>query len=209
MIRSIVFDMDGVLVDAADCHFEALDRALALFGHRITREDHLARFNGLATRDKLAILSAERGLPVRLHDTINRLKQDFTQELLPAVAVPVPAHREAIAQLRAEGYRIGLASNSVRRTVDLVVQRCGLAGLIEVALSNEDVARPKPDPEIYLKAAALLDVAPAACLVVEDNANGIAAARAAGAHVMVVRGLADIHLASLHHAIAEAGRAAA
>lgn len=209
MIRSIVFDMDGVLVDAADCHYEALNRALALFGHAIGRDEHLARFNGLATREKLAILSLERGLPAALHGLINRLKQDFTQAMLPAVAVPVPAHREAMARLRAEGYRIGLASNSVRRTVDMVLERCGLADLIEVALSNEDVARPKPDPEIYLKAAALLGVAPAACLVVEDNPNGIAAARAAGAHVMVVRGLADIHADSLHAAIAGAGRVAA
>jgi HAD superfamily hydrolase (TIGR01509 family) len=209
MIRSIVFDMDGVLVDAADCHYEALNGALALFGHAIGRDEHLLRFNGLATREKLAILSAERGLPLALHGLVNRLKQHFTQEMLPAVAVPVPAHREAMARLRAEGYRIGLASNSVRRTVDMVLERCALAEFVEVSLSNEDVARPKPDPEIYLKAAALLGVPPSDCLVVEDNPNGIAAARAAGAHVMVVQRLADIHIASLHAAIAGAGRAAA
>src|SRR3954462_2863706 len=81
MIKAIVFDLDGVLVDAADWHYQALNRALALFGYHIPPAEHARRFNGLPTRVKLAKLSRERGLPTTLHEAINERKQAFTWDL--------------------------------------------------------------------------------------------------------------------------------
>ena len=70
-IQAIIFDMDGVLIDARDWHYEALNRALKIFGFEISRQDHLEHFDGLPTKAKLNLLSQDRGLPLRLHSFIN------------------------------------------------------------------------------------------------------------------------------------------
>lgn len=81
-IKAIIFDMDGVLIEAKDWHYEALNRALKLFGMEITRYEHLTTFDGLPTKDKLKMLSLERGLPKSLHSFINELKQQYTMEIV-------------------------------------------------------------------------------------------------------------------------------
>jgi beta-phosphoglucomutase len=110
---------------------------------------------------------------------------------------PVFQHEHALARLRASGYKLGLASNSIRRTVIEMMERSELRGYLDVIVSNEDVERPKPAPDIYRKAMADLGVTPDETLVVEDNENGIRAATAAGAHVMVVRNPADVTLSAI------------
>ena len=75
-VEAVVFDVDGVLVDAREWHYEALNRALALLGFPISRFDHLSTYDGLSTRQKLELLSTERGLPRPLHPFVNELKQD-------------------------------------------------------------------------------------------------------------------------------------
>src|SRR5215470_2446674 len=88
MIKAILFDMDGVLIDAKDWHYEALNRALGIFGMEIDRDSHVAIFDGLPTRRKLEILSATRSLPKRLHPLIHDLKQAHTRELAYARCRP-------------------------------------------------------------------------------------------------------------------------
>jgi HAD superfamily hydrolase (TIGR01509 family) len=185
-IQAVIFDMDGVLIDARDWHYEALNRALNLFGFNISRYDHLVTFDGLPTRKKLEMLSREYGLPAKLHGFLNDLKQIYTSEIVHAQCKPRFQHEFALSRLKAEGYRLGVASNSVRRSIELMMEKSALAGYLNAVVSNQDVEKAKPDPEIYRKAMALLAVEPAATLVVEDNAHGIASAKAAGAHVMVV-----------------------
>ncbi len=192
MIKAILFDMDGVLIDARDWHYEALNRALALFGMAINRDAHLASFDGLPTRRKLELLSKSRGLPLGLHDFLNELKQAYTQEIIAARCKPTFNVQMALSQLHRQGYRLAVCSNSVRRTVTAMMDMADLTPYLELMLSNEDVARAKPDPEIYLTAMDRLGVKPHECLVVEDNDNGIAAARAAGARVLVVGSPADV-----------------
>jgi beta-phosphoglucomutase len=140
--------MDGVLIDAKDWHFEALNRALALFGFQVSRFDHLVTYDGLPTRHKLEMLSLEHGLPRGLHRFINELKQQFTLELVYARCKPTFAHEYALARLRADGFRLAVVSNSVRATSDLMVHKSRLTPYLEFTLSNEDVHEPKPDPEI-------------------------------------------------------------
>ena len=97
----MLFDLDGVLVDATEWHYEALNRALRLFGFDITRYEHLSDYNGLPTRKKLQMLSVEKGLPAALHDMLNRLKQVYTRdEILTRVPAGVREgiHAEPPAQ---------------------------------------------------------------------------------------------------------------
>lgn len=205
-IKAVIFDMDGVLIDAKDWHYEALNRALALFGFTISRYDHLVTFDGLPTKRKLEMLTRERGLPAGLHGLINELKQIYTMEIVHARCRPTFSHEYALSNLKARGYRLGVASNSVRRSVVTMMEYARLTPYLDFMLSNEDVSRGKPHPDIYLRAAEILGLPPSDCLVVEDNENGIAAAEAAGTHVMVVHDIHDVTLENIERHLSAAER---
>lgn len=208
MIKAIVFDMDGVLIDAKEWHYDALNQALSLFGFNISRYDHLTSFDGLPTSRKLEMLSVTSNLPRELHQFLNRLKQNYTMDLIYQHCRPRFVHEYAMSQLRASGYRLGVASNSIRATVETMMERADLARYLDIMLSNEDVKEAKPSPEMYQTAMRKLDVAPEECLIVEDNENGIKAARASGAHVLVVKTVDDVHHTNIMSAVARAeGRA--
>lgn len=185
-IRAVIFDMDGVLIEAKDWHYEALNRALGLFGFAISRYDHLVTYDGLPTRRKLDMLTREQGLPEILHDFINEMKQVYTMELVHAHCKPLFVHEYALARLKTLGYKIAVASNSIRNTVEVMMAKSKLDGYLDLMLSNEDVKCSKPDPEIYLTAADRLGFMPEECLVVEDNEKGIQSARAASCPLMIV-----------------------
>jgi HAD superfamily hydrolase (TIGR01509 family) len=191
-IRAIVFDMDGVLIDAKDWHYEALNRALNLFGFNISRYDHLVTFDGLPTRKKLEMLSREQHLPPALHAFLNELKQSYTLETVHAKCKPRFQHEYAMSRLKADGYKLAVASNSVRDSVELMMEKSQLRPYLDAIVSNQDVVKPKPAPDIYRKAAEIMGVKPAECLVLEDNPNGIAAARAAGCPLMIVHETSDV-----------------
>jgi beta-phosphoglucomutase len=201
-IKAVIFDMDGVLIDAREWHYEALNRALALLGYEITRYEHLTTYDGLPTKSKLRMLSVERGLPEELHAFLNSLKQQYTLELVATSCKPVFHHQYALSQLKASGYLLGVASNSVRRTVEEMMERSDLMGYLDVMFSNEDVSRPKPDPEMYVAAMERLGVRPEETVIVEDNENGVKAARASGANVLVVGGPEDVTLDAIKSRIA-------
>ncbi len=199
--------MDGVLIDAKEWHYESLNRALSLFGYEISRYDHLVTYDGLPTSKKLEMLSMERGMPRRLHSFINELKQKYTMNKVHTECHPVFIHEYALSALKKEGYHLAVASNSVRNTVELMMEKSSLLQYLDFYLSNQDVKESKPDPEIYNVAISRLGVEPGACLVVEDNVNGIQAAKAAGANVMEVRTIYDVNYANIkkHIELAENG----
>ena len=192
MIRGVIFDMDGVLIEAKDWHYEALNRALRLFGYCISRYDHLTTFDGLPTSKKLEMLSLEGDLPRELHAFINEMKQEYTMELVHAQCAPRFVHEFALSNLKALGYRLGVASNSIRPTVETMMSKARLAHYFDRMISASDVARPKPDPDMYLTTCRLLELDPAECLVIEDNEKGIKAAIAAGTHVLRVRTVNEV-----------------
>lgn len=203
MIKAIIFDMDGVLIEAKDWHYESLNRALRLFGMEISRYEHLTTFDGLPTRRKLQMLSAQGGLPTELHEFINDMKQRYTLEIVQTQCKPRFNHEYALSKLRAKGYRMAVASNSVRNTIEVMMQKAALSDYLEFIVSNQDVVKPKPDPEMYNYAIAKLGISPVECLIVEDNENGVRAARASGGHVMEVTEVSDVTYANISARIAE------
>lgn len=196
-IKAILFDMDGVLIEAKEWHYQALNRALELFGMPISRFDHLTTFDGLPTRRKLEMLSIERGLPRELHEFINEMKQQYTMEIVHNECKPRFIHEYALSRLRAKGYRLAVCSNSVRNTVVTMMQKARLDKYLDYMVSNEDVKRGKPDPEMYVNAMSYLDLNAHECLIVEDNENGIKAANAAGGHLLIVKSVADTTLQNI------------
>lgn len=191
MIKAVIFDMDGVLIEAKDWHYDALNKALNLFGYNISRHEHLTAYDGLPTSRKLDMLSVERDLPQALHSFINEMKQLYTMEIVYAQCKPTFVHQYALSSLKKRGYKLAVASNSIRNTVQVMMDRANLDQYLDLQLSNEDVEQAKPAPDIYLKAIERLGVTPEECLIVEDNENGIKAARASGAHVLVVAETTD------------------
>lgn len=195
--------MDGVLIEAKDWHYEALNKALSLFGFEISRYDHLVTFDGLPTSRKLEMLTVERGLPRSLHKFINEMKQQYTMDYVYTCCKPRFIHQYALSHLKADGYRLALASNSIRRTIELMIEKAGLTEYMEFMLSNQDVVKAKPDPEIYLTAIQRLGLKPEECLICEDNQNGIQAALASGAHLFKVDTVNDVTYANIKRRIEE------
>ena len=147
-IKAIIFDMDGVLIEAKDWHYEALNRALKLFGMEITRYEHLTTFDGLPTKDKLKMLSLDRGLPQSLHSFINELKQQYTMEIVYSLCKPKFHHEYALSKLKNEGYKMAVCSNSIRNSIEVMMKKSALENYLDFYISNEEVKKGKPDPEI-------------------------------------------------------------
>lgn len=202
-IRAVIFDMDGVLIDAKEWHYCALNKSLALFGLQINRYDHVNTFDGLPTKKKLELLSLEKGLPLKLHPFINQMKQQYTLEMAYQECKPTFHHQYALSHLKQQGYRIAVCSNSIRNTVSLMLEKAHIAPYLDFFLSNEDVAHPKPHPEIYLKAMEMLGVSPQESLIVEDNIHGINAAKASKGHLLQVQTPDDVTLKTICQRIAE------
>jgi beta-phosphoglucomutase len=207
MIKAVIFDMDGVLIEAKDWHYEALNKALNLFGYNISRFEHLTSYDGLPTKTKLERLSIEKGFPKDLHKFINELKQDYTMEMVHSLCKPKFNHEYALSHLKADGYKLAVASNSIRNTIDVMMEKSCLKKYLDSFLSNEDVKNPKPSPEIYLKAIESLNLKPDQCLIVEDNENGIKAAVASGAHLLQVKEVTDVTYENIKNRIDEINKA--
>jgi len=203
MIKAVIFDMDGVLIEAKEWHYDALNKALSLFGYHISRHEHLTAYDGLPTSRKLDMLSVERDLPVALHAFINEMKQVYTMEIVYAQCKPTFVHQYALSTLKRQGYKLAVASNSIRNTVQVMMDKANLDQYLDLQLSNEDVLQPKPAPDIYLKAIRDLGLRPDECLIVEDNENGIRAAKASGAHVLVVSETSDVNFDNIFKKIEE------
>lgn len=193
MIKAIIFDMDGVLIEAKDWHYEALNKALRLFGMEISRYDHLVTYDGLPTRRKLEMLSLERNLPRGLHKFINEMKQQYTMQMVYNLCKPRFYHEYALSNLKKDGYKMAVCSNSIRETIEIMMKCASLDIYLDFYVSNQDVKNGKPNPEMYNKAIEKMHLSPSECMIVEDNENGIKAAKASGANVMIVADVSDVN----------------
>ena len=187
MEKAIIFDLDGVLVDSKEIHFNALNLALSDYDKKyvITQEDQDKIYEGLTTRSKLDILNKTKGLPKDAYESIWQNKQGYTSKLFQGIGKD-PALIMILNVIKQRGFKIGVASNSIRDTLDTCLNNLGIADLIDVSLSNEDVSNPKPDPEIYIKIMNLLGSAPETSVIYEDSDIGQAAAMASGAYLVPV-----------------------
>lgn len=188
MIKAIIFDLDGVLVDATRLHYEALNRALGLFGFSISYEDHLARFNGLPTVKKLDMLD----LPEGLKPIVARMKKQYTSELVQQHCRP-DYQKLTLLRSLAFYYDLACASNAHQESTDEMLSRVDLLGFFRVVVGADLVRNPKPAPDIYLHIFGLLRLRPDECVAVEDAPPGVQAAQASGARVLVVENYAAVH----------------
>ena len=191
-VKAVIFDMDGVLVDAREWHFRALNKGLSNFGVEINQEEHLTTFNGLPTKVKLKKLEESGRLPSVAFRFVEAVKQEWTLREAANLCFPRLEHLILVGALKSKGYKIGVATNSIRKTSSTMLAYSGLLDLLDCVVTNEDVSKAKPSPDIYELACARLDVLPEECLVVEDHDYGIEAARSAGCHTVRVTGPEEV-----------------
>lgn len=194
MIKTILFDLDGVLVDACEWHYETLNKALKeVLGFEINRKDHETKFNGLSTKVKLKMLQ----IPDAEAQKIWQLKQDMTWSVIDRLAQINPEKRNLHLALKWNGYKLACVTNAIRRSAAHMLKKTGQLEFMEFILSNEDVQNNKPAPDCYVLAMEKLGVSPEETLIVEDSEKGKKAAYASGAHVLEVRNATEVNLENL------------
>jgi HAD superfamily hydrolase (TIGR01509 family) len=183
-IKLIIFDLDGVLVEAKQIHYEALNKALGE-QYSISWDEHLSIYDGLKTNQKLDMLTERKSLPINIHKQIWDDKQKYTLEALSNLQ-PNTQLRVCMDTLINNGYKLVVCSNSIRKTVLTVLSKFDIIDRFDLILSNEDVKNSKPHPEMYWKAMSIMGCLPEETLIVEDSPYGLLAASRSKTHVMRV-----------------------
>jgi beta-phosphoglucomutase len=178
-IKAFVFDLDGVLANTAEYHYRAWKRLADEEGIPFSREDNEA-LRGVSRRDSLLLLLHGRQLPEAEMEELMERKNTYYLAALDGLSPRdlLPGAESFLSGLRAEGVKIGLASSS--RNARRVVALLGLEPLLDAIVDGNEVAQAKPAPDLFLRAAELLSVPPAECVVVEDAAAGVEAAHRGG-----------------------------
>jgi len=185
MTGAVLWDLDGTLLDSEEYHWLSWRETMASLGHPITREQFLTTF-GLRNDEILPRWLGAAATREEI-DRVSREKETLYRNLLRKGGVaPLAGAAEWVQRLQRAGWLQAIASSAPRANVDVVLEMLGMASFFQAVVSAEDVTAGKPDPQVFLTAAARLNVAPQVCIVVEDSPMGIEAARRAGMHCIGV-----------------------
>lgn len=192
MIKLIVFDLDGVLVETKKLHYDAFNKSLRDVDpkYEISYDEHLAKYDGLSTHKKLDLLGREKGLSGMEFESIWFRKQVYTSQMLRELTPDIRLI-EVLRKLK-QKYTIAVASNSIRDSVKITLLKLGLLEYVDFYLSNEDVKHPKPHPEIYLRSMIQSGATPKETLIIEDSVIGRNAANNSGAYLLGVNNSLDV-----------------
>ena len=194
IISLVIFDLDGVLIESRDIHFQALNQALEEVDPKyvISHQEHLSTYDGLSTTKKLSLLTEREGLELEHYDNIWRLKQEKTHKWL-SESRPNQELRLFFSKLLHQGISIAVASNSIRESITLSLKSLDVLDLVDFIVSNEDVTNPKPFPEMYWACMTNFKVLPQNTIIVEDSHIGRKGALNSGAHLFPVKDSADFY----------------
>ena len=192
--KLVIFDLDGVLIDSKELHYEALNEALRSISSEfeITPREHATKYDGLSTKKKLEMLRQEKGLKPESFEQVWKLKQEITVRMLGEIKIDETLV-EFMKYLKAKNLSLAVASNSVRNTIDIVLRNLGISNFFTLILSNEDVTSPKPHPEIYWKVMTHFGVLPENTVIFEDSYVGRLAAQRSGARLIPVDNRDDLN----------------
>lgn len=193
MIKLIIFDLDGVLVEAKKIHFDSLNKALSIFNNDfvIDKDEHLNKYDGLKTNQKLEMLTKQKNLPIELHSKVWELKQKYTIDELRNLKSDEQII-STISKLSKDGYKIACCSNSIRKTVLTVLSKLEIIEYFDYIISNEDVTNSKPHPEIYWTAMSKLSFLPEETLIIEDSPHGLQAAYRSNSNIFRVENTTQV-----------------
>lgn len=186
----VLLDLDGTLVDSEPNYYEAGRRLLARYGVTDFGWDDHTRFIGISTRETLTILREEYGIEASVEELLAG-KNALYLELAGTSTEVFPEMRVLVERLHEEGIPMAVASGSSRAAIEATLAVTGLDAFLPLHVSAEEVARGKPEPDVFLEAARRLGAEPAACVVLEDAAPGVRAAQAAGMRCVAVPYVTD------------------
>jgi HAD superfamily hydrolase (TIGR01509 family) len=194
MIKLVIFDMDGVLIDARELHYDALNLSLGKIDEKycINREEHLSTYDGLPTSKKLKMLTEQKGLPVELHHDVWKNKQQETINIIRDTFSSDNRMVSVLRKIKEKGIKIAVASNSIRETVKLMLLKKGLLEYVDFFYSNQDVKNPKPSSEMFLRCMIKAEANPSETLIIEDSHIGRKAVLNSGAHLFPVKNPDDV-----------------
>ena len=202
-IKLIIFDFDGVLVDAKKIHFVCLNQALVDVGcSDISWEDHINQFDGLKTYEKLNKLTNLGFLPTTLHDKVWKLKQQYTEKELSNLPSNLNL-KNCLMLLKQQGYLLACATNSIKQTCLSVLTRMEVRDLFNLILTNEDVSSSKPFPEIYWNCMTTLKVLPSETLILEDSPPGLLAAQRSNSFILKINDVQEVNYNNIMTAISK------
>ena len=188
-IQAVIWDLDGVIIDSAEEHRRAWQRLAKEEGVTMTDADFWATF-GKRNDDIFASLWGN--LPPEKVKLLSDRKEMYFRELIQESAVPLPGAIELMRELHTTGFAQALASSTPAENINLIADVLGLKQYLSILVSGETVAKGKPSPDIFLKAASELHMHPTVCLVIEDAVAGVEAAHAAGMRCIAVAGNRDL-----------------
>lgn len=191
--RAIIFDVDGVLIDATEWHFDSLNLALAQVGVNIRHEVHTRELLGLPTASKLRWLVERGSLPPGTEALVLESKRRHFSNIVRQRCRPVEQRIQLLSSLRSSNYRLAAVSNAVRASVIEMFELAGLTRYFDVLLCGDDVSLPKPDPEMYNLVLRQLQTNRENARAVEDGCLGIRAAKSAGIPVVKLRAFSDLN----------------
>jgi HAD superfamily hydrolase (TIGR01509 family) len=198
MINLIIFDLDGVLIESKDWHYFALNDALTKVNPRyiISYDEHLSKYDGLNTTKKLELLSVDKGLEKIYFNQIWQDKQTATFDIIRKI-IPDEKLINIFSSLKKKNIKIAVASNSIRATVQLSLLKLGILEYVDYFVSNQDVSKSKPFPEMYWKCMTALDEIPNDTIIIEDSHIGRKAALDSGANLLAVENPDDLTLTKI------------
>lgn len=201
--NSVIFDLDGVLVDSRNAHKQAFLMALRDQGIHIDPDYHDRFLEGLSTKQKISILLENPNYSVMDQNSLYHQKQYYTRDLLADFCRPNDQITQGLLLLKENHLTLVVCTNAIKETAFTILENMKILDFFKVILSNEDVKLPKPDPEIYIQAMKHISCSPSQTLIIEDSQVGMCAAKESGAHFTLVKSPLDLTSHFFHQIINE------
>ncbi len=194
MIDTIIFDLDGVLIDSKKIHFLALNKSLKenKINYQISYEDHLKKFDGLPTKKKLEILNKQKIILKSSFKKISEKKNEITRKLLNK-NIKFDIKIFNLLKVLSKKFKIGIATNAIEETLEIAIKKLKIKKFVKFSISTKSIKNPKPHPEIYLRCIINLNSKPKNTLILEDSHNGRIAAKEAGAKLLPIKNLNEVN----------------